>query len=75
MWCCKTTEDQCITEIANDRTFKVICNGTALSLSDKCHEEEINGPSCNYHPLDQNRYNKYKPEIYRSYLDLCQDNR
>ena len=35
MWCCMTTEDQCITTKDGD----TICNGTALSLSDQCHDE------------------------------------
>ena len=70
MWCCKATEDQCIDENPN-----VICNGTTLSLSDQCLEENYDGPSCNYYPLDRFRYSNAFPEIYRSYLDLCQDNR
>ena len=70
MWCCKTTGDQCITEGHN-----TICNGTALSLSDQCHDEYYNGPSCNYYPLDQFRYYSYEDAVYRSYIDLCQDNR
>ena len=71
MWCCITTEDQCIYKGDN-----VICNGTALSLSDQCHDEYYDGPSCNYHPLDEDRCSLYDiPGVYRSYLDLCQDNR
>ena len=70
MWCCITTEDQCIYKGDN-----VICNGTALSLSDQCHDENYDGLSCNYYPLDQNRYDYKGLPAYRSYIDLCQDNR
>ena len=77
MWCCKTTEDQCIAE-GDD----IICNGTAISLSDQCHDENYDGPSCNYYPVDPNR-NQYGEwtdtgdwkDVTRSYLDLCLDNR
>ena len=71
MWCCKTTEDQCIGDDP-DYPSKITCNGTALSLSDQSHDENYDGLSCNYHPLDEKRnYNG----IFRSYLDMCQDNR
>ena len=68
MWCCKTTKDPCIRE--ESYPYNVICNGTALSLSDQCHNEDYDGPSCNYYPLDDTR--KFE-EIDRSYLDLCKD--
>ena len=55
---------------------KVICNGTALSLSYQCHDEYYDGPYCNYYPLDEVRYDYFSfPQVYRSYLDLCQDNK
>ena len=66
MWCCKRTEDQCIHE-----WNKVICNGTALSLSEQCHNE-YDGLPCNYYPLDKWRNSEI---VSRSYIDLCQDNR
>ena len=76
MWCCQTTEDQCLGEEDEDgNLIKVTCNGTASSLSDQCHEKSYDDPSCNYYPLDKFRYSNAFPEIYRSYLDLCQDNR
>ena len=65
MWCCKRTEDQCVTKGDN-----ILCNGTAISLSDQCHDEKYYGPSCNYYPLDDTRKVE---EIDRSYLDLCKD--
>ena len=78
MWCCKTTEDPCVAEGIG---MNIICNGNALSLSDQCHNENYVGPSCNYHPLDAFRngnmldsYGK-SSRVFRSYLDLCQDNR
>ena len=78
MWCCKTTEDQCITDEYDE--YNIICNGTALSLSDQCHDEDYDGPSCNYYPLDNHRhYHSSSPHSvtwdHRSYIDLCQDNR
>ena len=73
MWCCKTTEDPCIKE--ESYPYNVICNGTALSLSDQCHDEKYDGLSCNYYPLDSNRSDSYNSKVYRSYIDLCQDNR
>ena len=69
MWCCKTTEDPCIAKGDNG----MICNGTASSLSDQCHDENDEIPSCNYYPLSVERY-KVGGD-FRSYLDLCQDNR
>ena len=72
MWCCKTTEDECISE---DYTTNTKCNGITLSLSDQCHDENNDGPSCNYYPLDRFRYRAVSPMVYRSYVDLCQDNR
>ena len=71
MWCCKTTSDKCIKEELN----VVTCNGTALSLSDQCHDENYDGPSCNYYPLIPKRYGNIGEPFCRSYLDLCQDNR
>ena len=54
----------------------IVCNGTTSSLSDQCHDENYYGPSCNYYPLDEYRYNIIdSPLIFRSYLDLCEDNR
>ena len=50
-WCCKTTKDECIRDGDN-----MICNGTVLSLTDQCHDENYDGPSCNYYPLDETRY-------------------
>ena len=50
MWCCKTTEDKCILD-----WLTVKCEGTALSLSDQCHNENYDGSSCNYYPLDEFR--------------------
>ena len=72
MWCCKTTEEQCIPDGSN-----VICNGTVLDTFDQCHDEYSDGPSCNYYPLDENRdlFTMNNPDTYRSYLDVCQDNR
>ena len=71
MWCCKTTEDQCTEGFYGN----LICTGTALSLSDQCHDEANDAPSCNYYPLDEYRYHYYNKKTYRSYIDLCQDNR
>ena len=73
MWCCKTTKDQCIKE--EIYPHNVICNGTALSLSDQCHDENYNGQSCNYYPMDEYRNGGVGVDVSRSYLDLCQDNR
>ena len=77
-WCCKTTKDKCIRarpdwayEFSDLDGFNITCNGTALSLSDQCHNENYDGPSCNYYPLDQYRYSY--DGIYRSTIDLCQD--
>ena len=76
MWCCKTTKDQCIIEgEGGDAVNKVICNGTALSLSEQCSDANFSGSSCNYYPGDELRYPIDGAEISRSYLDLCQDNR
>ena len=69
-WCCKTTEDQCIRD-----GYNIICNGTALRLSDQCHNEDDDGQSCNYYPLDEFRNGKTIFSEPRSYIDLCQDNR
>ena len=71
MWCCKTTSDKCIQEGLNI----VTCNGTALSLSHQCYDENYDGPSCNYYPLSSNRHGNIGEPFSRSYLDLCQDNR
>ena len=79
MWCCKTTEDQCVFDQFGTN---IICNGKALNLSNQCHNVKYDGPSCNYWPGDQAR-NGGSPEdgvgsnkMYpRSHLDLCQDNR
>ena len=72
MWCCKTTEDQCIPDTAKDNVY--VCNGTALSLSEQCHDENYDGPSCNYYPWDSYRYPRLDA-VSRSFLDLCKDNR
>ena len=71
-WCCKTTKDECIRDGGN-----MICNGTVLSLTDQCHDENYDGPSCNYYPLDENRYIQERnyDTVHRSFLDLCQDNK
>ena len=71
MWCCKSTSDKCIKEGSD----MVTCNGTALSLSDQCHDENYDGPSCNYYPLSEERYGSIGQKYSRSYLDVCQDNR
>ena len=68
MWCCKTTEDQCITVSFTH----IICNGATLSLSERCHNENYDGPACNYYPWNEGR-NGALGEVSRSYLDLCQD--
>ena len=73
-WCCKSTEDHCIT---TDYGKNVVCNGTAINLSEQCLDEKSEGPTCNYYPLDNkrnpNNAGVAKP-YYRSYVDLCQDN-
>ena len=75
MWCCKTAEDECITEGGNYYSKHIICNGTALSLSDQCHDEKHDRPSCNYYPMDNLRYLAREDETSRAYLPLCRDNR
>ena len=74
MWCCKTTEDKCKIIEGDSYDITIICNGTALSLSDQCHDENYDGSSCNYYPWDPLRYPEVDRES-RSFLDLCQDNR
>ena len=80
MWCCKTTEDQCVFDQFGTN---IICNGKALNLSNQCHNVKYDGPSCNYWPGDQFRNGEsteggvgHHDMMYdRSHIDLCQDKR
>ena len=72
-WCCKTSTEECTAEDSGNRTQlykKVTCIGNQLKLSQACLIDNIKQPVCNHYPSDKER-----DGLFRSYIDLCGDNR